>query len=264
MSKRSKTGKLSGTTQRQYHTQLHAMLAYAVKVGYLAVNPCDKVDPPQKDTKETQWLEMHEAGQLLRVLDDHPDPQWRLFFYMAIYTGMRPGELIGLNWSDIKGNVLRVNAGSVYIKGQGTKRTESPKTEKSRRSIVLPSTITDQLAAHRRAQLAYRLPFGKNWPEPDAVFTTDDGHRVCTSTPTHVFQKILKRNNLPHITLYGLRHTAATTMIAQGISATDVAARLGHAQTSTTLDIYAHAFENASAKATEAIASALDQARASS
>ena len=129
---------------------------------------------------------------------------------------------------------------------------------------MLPSTITDQLAAHRRAQLAYRLPFGKNWPEPDAVFTTDDGHRVCTSTPTHVFQKILKRNNLPHITLYGLRHTAATTMIAQGISATDVAARLGHAQTSTTLDIYAHAFENASAKATEAIASAVDQARTSS
>ena len=120
----------------------------------------------------------------------------------------------------------------------------------------------EQLAAHRRAQLEYRLPFGKNWPEPDAVFTTDDGRRLCISTPTHVFQKILKRYDLPPITLYGLRHTAATVMIAQGVSARDVAARLGHAQTSTTMNIYAHAFEDASERATAAISSALDEAHA--
>lgn len=180
---------------------------------------------------------------------------------MALYTGMRPNELIALNWSDIKGNVLRVSSGAVYAKGQGTKRSDRPKTAKSVRSIDLPPTIMTQLSAHRRAQLEYRLPFGTNWSEPDAVFTTDDGRRICIGTPTHKFQKVLKRNNLQHITLYGLRHTSASTLIARGISARDVAARLGHAQTSTTLNIYAHAFEDANSRATAAVSSAFDQAR---
>ena len=261
LTKRSKTGKLSGTTRLKYHTQLHAMLSYAVKMGYIAVNPADQVEPPRKDTKETQWYELEQAGQLLRVLDALEDPQWRLFFYMAIYTGMRPGELIALDWTDIKGNVLRVASSAVYMKGQGTKRADSPKTAKSVRSIDLPPTIMTQLNAHRRAQLEYRLPFGSSWPEPNAVFTTDDGRRMSISSPTHKFQKIIRQNDLPPITLYGMRYTAASTMIAQGISARDVAARLGHAQTSTTMNIYAHAFEDANSRATAAISSALDQAR---
>ncbi|MDO5377325.1 MAG: site-specific integrase [Clostridia bacterium] len=261
LTKRSKTGKLSGTTRLKYHTQLHAMLNFAVRMGYIAINPAAQVTPPRKDTQETQWYELEQAGKLLHVLDTLEDPQWRLFFYMALYTGMRPNELIALNWSDIKGNVLRVSSGAVYAKGQGTKRSDRPKTAKSVRSIDLPPTIMTQLSAHRRAQLEYRLPFGTNWSEPDAVFTTDDGRRICISTPTHKFQKVLKQNNLPHITLYGLRHTSASTLIARGISARDVAARLGHAQTSTTLNIYAHAFEDANSRATAAVSNAFDQAR---
>lgn len=259
--KRSKTGNLSGTTQRQYHTQLHAMLSYAVKTGYIAVNPADQVDPPQKDTGETKWYELDQAGQFLRVLDTLEDTQWRLYFYMAIYTGMRPGELVALNWSDIKDNILYVKASAVSIKGQGTKRQVSPKTEKGWRKIVLPRSILELLMLHRREQLAYRLPFGTNWAEPDAVFTTDDGRRTNISTPTHVFQKIIRRNNLPPLTLYGLRHTAASTMISKGVSVRDVADRLGHAQTSTTMNIYAHALMDASEKATEAVASALEEAK---
>ncbi|MBP3428565.1 MAG: tyrosine-type recombinase/integrase [Clostridia bacterium] len=263
LTKRSKTGKLSGTTRRQYHTQLHAMLSYAVKTGYIAVNPADQVEPPQKDTGETQWYELDQAGQLLRALDTLEETQWQLFFNMAIYTGMRPGELVALNWSDIKGNVLYVKASAVFVKGQGTKRQESPKTEKGWRKIILPGHIVDLLAIHRKEQLTYRLPFGKNWSEPDAVFTTDDGRRTNISTPTHIFQKILRKHNLPPLTLYGLRHTSATTMIAQGVSVRDVAERLGHAQTSTTMNIYAHALKDASEKATEAVASALDAAKRS-
>lgn len=261
LSNRSKTGKLSGTTQRQYHTQLHAMLSYAVTTGYIAVNPADQVEAPQKDTQETKWLELSDVARLLEALDELSDVQWRLFFYLSIYTGMRPGEVVVLNWSDIKGNVLRISADAVMIKGQGTKRDDRPKTKKSIRNIILPESVMQQLNAHRREQLAYRLPFGKNWPEPDAIFTTDDGRRMCKDSPTHMFQKILKANNLPHITLYGLRHTAASTMIAQGLSAKDVANQLGHAQASTTLNIYAHAFADANVRAAHVVTSAYDQAR---
>ena len=102
---------------------------------------------------------------------------------------------------------------------------------------------------------------GKHWPEPDAVFTTDDGRRMNLNSPTHKFRKILEKNDLPHITLYGLRHTAASTLIAAGMSPRDVAAQLGHAQTSTTMDIYAHAFADANRRAADAISDAYENAK---
>lgn len=258
---RSKTGKLSGTYRLKYHVTIHSMLAYAVRMGYISVNPADAVEPPRKDTKETAFYELDDCKKLLEALDALPDTQWRLFFYMAIYTGMRPGELIGLDWSDIQGNVLTVRAGAVCIPGKGTIRTDRPKTQKSIRMIDLPPTIMNMLHQHRREQAEYRLQFGKDWPEPDAVFTGAMGYRLNISSPTQKFQKIVKEYNLRPITLYGLRHTAATIMIAQGLNARDVAARLGHAQTSTTLNIYAHAFMDANTRATEAIANALENAR---
>ena len=261
LTKRSKTGGLSGNTILHYHRCLHAMLTYAVRSGYIAINPGDAVEPPRNDRQETAFYELEDCRKLLEALDTLPDTQWRLFFYMAIYTGMRPGELIGLNWQDITGNVLTVRAGAVYVNGQGTIRTDRPKTQESIRMIDLPPAVMTILQQHRREQAEYRLGFGGNWPEPDAVFTGATGHRLNISSPTQKFQKIVMQYNLRPITLYGLRHTAATIMIAQGLNARDVAARLGHAQTSTTLNIYAHAFMDANTRATNAIADALENAR---
>lgn len=258
---RSKTGKLSGTYRLKYHVALHSMLAFAVRMGYISVNPADAVEPPRKDTKETSFYELEDCRKLLRVLEELPDLQWRLYFTMAIYTGMRPGELIGLNWQDIVGNVLTVRAGSVYMPGKGTLRTDRPKTQKSVRLIDLPPAVMRLLQQHKKDQAQYRLRFGGDWAEPDAVFTGDLGFRLNISSPTQKFQKIIKEYDLRPITLYGLRHTAATIMIAQGLNARDVAARLGHAQTSTTMNIYAHAFMDANSRATEAIANALEQAK---
>lgn len=261
LTKRSKTGGLSGNTILHYHRCLHALLTYAVRVGYISINPADAVDPPRKDTKETAFYELEDCGKLLEALDALQDTQWRLFFYMSIYTGMRPAELIGLNWSDISGNVLTVRASAAYIQGQGTIRTERPKTQRSIRMIDLPPAVMKLLQQHKREKAEYKLAFGGDWPAPDAVFTGDTGHRLNISSPTQKFQKIVKAYDLRPITLYGLRHAAATIMIAQGLNAREVAARLGHAQTSTTMNIYAHAFMDANTKATEAISSALDAAR---
>lgn len=262
LTNRSRTGKLSGTTQRKYSTMLHSLLAYAIRAGYIAVNVAEAAEAPRKDTQETRFYELEDVARLLNALDAVEDTQWQLFFYMALYTGMRPGEIIGLNWSDISGNTLWVNASAVHIKGGHTVRTERPKTKKSIRPIVLPQIIVDMLAVHRREQLAYRLPFGTNWPEPDAVFTTDIGYRMNISSPTQKFAKLIRTNGLKPLPLYGLRHTAATTMIASGMNPRDVAYRLGHSQTSTTLNIYAHAFADANARATDALVSAFESARA--
>ena len=261
-SSRSKTGKLSGTSQLHYHRCLHAILAYAVRSCIITVNPADAVEPPKKDTPETSFYEMEDCAKLLDVLDKLPDLQWQLFFYLSLYTACRPGELIALNWSDIVDNSIYIRAGSAYVKGaHGAIRTDKPKTQKSIRKISLPPEVIKLLQKHKSEQAAYRLKFGADWPEPDAVFTGDLGYRFNVSTPTQKFQKIIKQYNLRPITLYGLRHTAASIMIREGIQARDAAALLGHAQTSTTLNIYAHAFQDANTKATAAIADALSNAR---
>ena len=258
---RSASGKLSGTYRHKYHVVLHSILDYAVRMGYISVNPADSVEPPRKDTKETSFYELEDCGKLLEALDALEDTQLRLFFYMAIYTGMRPGELIGLNWQDINENVLTVRAGAVHLPGKGTIRTDRPKTKKSVRLIDLPTTVTNLLKQYKKEQAEYKIAFGKGWPEPDAVFTYSNGTRASVSWFSHKFQMIIQRNGLKHITLYGLRHTAATIMIAQGLNVRDVAARLGHSQTSTTLNVYAHAFMDANTRATNAIVEALETAR---
>lgn len=258
---RAGAGKLSGTYRHKYHVVLHSMFDYAMRMGYISVNPTNAVEPPRKDTKETAFYELDDCRKLLEVLDDLADTQARLFYYMAIYTGMRPGELIGLNWSDIEGNVLTVRAGAVYLPGEGTIRTDRPKTQKSIRMIDLPPAVMSILQQYRKEQAEYRLGFGSAWPESDAVFTGATGQRLSVSWFSNKFRVIVKDHGLKHITLYGLRHTAATIMIAQGLNVRDVAARLGHSQTSTTLNIYAHAFMDANTRATEAIANALDNAR---
>ncbi len=219
------------------------------------------VEPPRRDTKEAEFFELEECGKLLAALDNLDDIQWRCFFTMSIYTGMRPGELIGLNWSDIKGSILTVKAGFVQLHGQKSVRTDRPKTKKSVRMIDLPKEVLNLLAKHKKEQAKYRLQFGKNWPEPDAVFTNDLGERLNKYIPSQHWNRFVKKNGLRKIPLYGLRHSAASLMIAEKISARDVAARLGHAQTSTTLNIYAHAFQDANSRATKAISSALQKAR---
>ena len=233
-------------------TMLHAMLSFAVKTGIISVNPADQVEPPKKDTKETQWYEPDQVAQLLNVLDQIPDIQWKTYFYISIYTGMRPGEMIGLNWSDIEGDVIHITAAATYIVGKGTVRKDSPKTKSRIRNVKLTPALCDLLKKHQVEQARRKLQFGENWPEPEAVFTTREGYRMQISSPTQKFQKILKANSLPPITLYGLRHTNATILIANGVSVRDVAAHLGHSQTSTTMNIYAHALRDSEEKAVSA------------
>ena len=258
---RSKTGKLSGYTQLHYYRLVNAILNYAIRSGYITVNPMNGVDAPRKDTPETDYYEPHECAALLDALDSLDDPMWTAFFYLSLYSCCRPGELIGANWSDLHENILNIAHGAAFVKGAGTIRTPSPKTASSKRDIVLPPEVMEQLRKWKTAQAEYRLKFRGKWPEPDAMFTGDLGNRLHISSPTQKFQKILRANNLRHITLYGLRHTGASLLIRAGEDARTVADRLGHSTPVLTLSTYSHAFESAKQRTADIMSSALSEAR---
>lgn len=259
---RSKTGKLSGTYQLHYHRALSAVLSFAVKSGYIAVSPMAAVDPPRKDTQEAEFLEGKDIVDLLNVLDQLPDPLWRAFFTLGLYSSARPGELIGLNWDDLQGNTLHIRAGSNYVKGKGTIRTAQPKNKSSIRSVVLPQTVIKILQQWRSAQSEHRLKFGRHWPEPDAMFTGDEGFRLNINTPTQKWRKIQKQYGLKDVNLYALRHTGASLLIASGCDVKEVSGRLGHSRASTTLDTYTHLFERVEQHTADVLEAAIEAAKA--
>ena len=268
---RSKTGKLSGTSRKHYHQLLSAVLNFAVRSGYIAINPMAAVDPPRQDTPESEFLEGEDVAQLMGVLDNLQDPLWCAFFTIALFSSCRPGELLALNWSDLIENpiegtkdkqyILTISAGSNHIKGKGTIRTDRPKTRASIRTIVLPPEAVRPLHKWKSSQAEQRLRCGRCWEETDAMFTNEAGNRLCISKPTHKWREIQQKYQLKDVPLYSLRHTGASLLIASGCDVKEVSGRLGHSRTSTTLDTYTHLFEKAQQHSADVMSAAIAKAR---
>lgn len=253
--------KLSGTYALKYFQQLNELFSYAQRSGIIVINPCSLVEPPKRDTKEAQYYEPEECVKIIKHLEECSDPKWRAAFSLAIYCGIRPGEMIGLSWKDYDGKNVFIQAGSYQKKGEKTKRTDKPKTKKSVRKITLTPEAIVALNCWKKAQAEYHIQFGEHWPEPDAIFTNDLGFRLRKDAPSKAWRRFTKKYGIRHLPLYDLRHTHCSLLISSHeLSVEEVAARMGHEQTSTTLNIYSHAFANANERATEALTNVLSKA----
>ncbi len=253
---------ISGTMQKKVYQQLHALLDYAMQNGILASNPADRVTPPRKDTQEARILEIDELKTLLCGVEELKDPQWRAVFSLLIFSGMRPSELCGLNWEDLRGTVLTVRAGAFKPKGgKPTERTSRPKTRSSVRDIILSEDVVNALEAHRAAQDELKEAAGKDWPDRETMFHNSKGHRIDLCAVQSRWSYLCKKLNLPKTGIYSLRHSAASLMILEGLSVRDVASRLGHASPALVLSTYSHSFMDANERATAAITAALKKVK---
>ena len=254
-------GGLSPKSILHYHTIISSILERAVKWQIIRDNPCHRIDPPKVPKHDISCLNDEQAVQFLDALDREPLED-RTLFTLALYTGMRRGELLGLEWEDIDfdSGIISIRRTSQYASDIGV-FTDTTKTEQSKRSIKIPQSILQLLKAYKAAQTEQRLRIGdrwaEEWKEHPRLFTNQDGRPMSTSTPLNRIKRILQRAGLPQVSLHSLRHTSATLLIEQGVSARTVAGRLGHSQTSTTLNIYAHQFQSADAAAAEALELAL-------
>ena len=246
-------GPLSGKTRLHYHRFLSVMLETAVQWQYIPSNPCDRVKPPRVARKETAYLDETQALALISALDDEPI-LYRTIVLLVLNTGLRRAEVCGLEWKDIdlKHAVLSIRRNAVYLPGHGVSDNE-PKTKSSTRSIKIPQPCIPMLKEYRIWQTEQRLKVGDQWNEKGRVFTRWNGEGLHPDTLTNWFSTFVKRHDLPYITFHGLRHTNATLLIAAGTDLRTVAGRLGHAQTSTTVNIYAHAIQSADAAAADAL-----------
>lgn len=191
--------------------------------------------------------------------------QIRVLFNLAIYGGLRKGELLALEWSDIDFDNDTVTVSKAVSVVAGEQITKEPKTKTSRRTVTIPHFLTQRIKALRHDRLKYQLSIGDYWQGADWLFIQENGKQMSYSTPYSAFQDTISRFNtgkrvdqqLPAIPFHGLRHTSATLLIASKQDVRTVSNRLGHAQASTTMNIYAHALQETDRKAVNALESML-------
>ena len=257
--KNMQTGKpLSRKTAMHHLSFISDVFSYAVRMDIVSDNPCRKVYVPKGGKKEKEIYSIEEIEQLFRLLEDAP-LKYRTFFTLAVYTGFRRGELMGLEWKDIdfESGVVSVRRTSNYTVKTGI-YTDTTKTKSSQRSMKLPQLVLDILKDHKAEQDEERQKLGTKWFECDRLFVTADGHPMHNNTTYNWLRKFCKKNDFPFRDIHSLRHFYASALINEGIDVATVSSALGHSAISTTTSIYLHAFQDANARASEAIANVLD------
>jgi integrase len=262
--KDKKAGGLSEKTILQHHRIISSILNDAVQWQAIFSNPAARVKPPKVPKKQAKCYDEEQTGALLDALDQLPprDLKYRVMVELALTTGLRRGELGGLEWKDLDFDkcTLEVRQASQYLPGQGC-FIKDPKNETSKRLIAVPASTMALLKKWKAQQSEKRLRVGDLWLGEDWVFTTWNGTRINPDRFTQWFPEFLEKNNLPHIPLHSMRHTSATLLIAEGVDLREVSGRLGHADTSTTGNIYAHFLKSADRAASDKMEGILTRSR---
>ncbi|PKW25414.1 tyrosine-type recombinase/integrase [Phycicoccus duodecadis] len=208
-------------------------------------NPATRLRLPAVDVEPFAPWEPAQVGHFLDVASTH---RLGAFFELAVFTGLRRSELVGLRWSDIDTE-------------RGVLTVRTSKTDAGRRVVDLDDRSTGALMAWRLAQEAERAAWGPAWVETGHVFTYENGEPLKLQYATRLFDKLRVAAGLPLMTLHGLRHMSASLMIASGANLAVVSKRLGHSSVQVTGDIYAHLIGSASRDAANAAASLVPSAR---
>ena len=257
--------KLSGATQAKCHRIVSAMLQEAVYRELIAHNPAADVRPPQEARPAIKFYDEAEVRRLLTALQSE-SPRFRAIVLLALATGMRRGEILALEWGQVnwRDHLITVKQSAYMAAGQG-QQVKAPKTNHSARLVAMPADIEEALRAWQQQQAEEREKAGSLWQPSEYVFTNWNGSWLRVDSVTREWEKFVKRVNqrapgsLPHLTFHGLRHTAASFLLASGIDVRAVSGVLGHAQASTTLNIYGHMLQSSVHRAADAMQGVLNR-----
>lgn len=235
---------LSPSTVNYYHSVLHNALGTAVKWVLVPRNVCDLVTPRRKVQFEIQPLNPEQVQSFFDAIRGH---KWEALFTLALATGMRQGELLGLKWQDINftTGILQVRRILTRVPYRTSPRVfieAEPKTQYSRRSITVASFALESMQQHRLRQEEARKKAGASWQDHDYVFCTLTGTHLRPNHMVDEFKKLLKKAGLPDIRFHDLLHISATLLLSLGVHPRVVQELLGHTQISMTMDIYSHVF----------------------
>ena len=246
-------GGLSSATVSHIRATMSAIMRTAVKKGLLEKNPVVNTTPPKPDNKKKLFLDAGQCKQLLDIFENIENRQLRVMINTLLFTGLRSGELLALQWRDINFDEGTIVVNKTLLRLVGEYRLSEPKTKSSERIINAQPEVFALLKAHRAWQAERRLAFGAAWEQPEQVFTNATGGFYNGVTLNQQFKKILRKNNMPDLHIHDLRHATASLLINAGLPVRVIADHLGHRSTQTTENVYAHIFSETRAKAADAI-----------
>jgi integrase len=236
---------------------LSAALRYAVRLQILGVNPAAAVSPPRPERTALTIPDPQAVAAILRAAEG---TALHAPLVVAAATGMRRGEVLGLNWSsvDLRSGLVRV-VRAAQVGAKGAVQFLEPKSDRSRRTVALPPLAVEALRRHRKDQASRHLLAGAAWQALGLVFDRGDGGPIHPDLFSQGFQRLAKRLGVP-VRLHDLRHAYATALLVAGVHPKVVSEALGHSSVAFTMDIYSHVLPSMQRAAADAIQAALGPA----
>lgn len=248
----NKSGGLSSATIQINHRVLKNIFSRAVEWKVIKTNPVTSVKKPKVTSKEIVPYDEQEVSQLLQALEKEPF-HWRMMVTLALTTGMRRGELLGLEWKHIDWKTGVIDVSQTLVQAlKGEIIVKEPKTKNSQRKVSLPASVLEELREYYAYRIKERDKLKDAWNGRDRegrewnfIFSHADGTPFHHERPYLWFRQFIKKNGMRYIRFHDLRHTSATLLINQGVHAKIISERLGHGNITTTMNIYGHSLRSA-------------------
>jgi integrase len=256
-------GPLAPKTVQYCHGVLRRALEDALLDGLIVANPARYARPPRHDPEDDEldddlqvWT-AEQAATFLAHVDDHP---LRALWHLALGTGARRGELLGLRWVDVDLDVGQVRIRRALSVVDGKARLLGTKTSRSR-TLRIGSSVVEALCRHLQEQQALRSA-ASSWEDRwGLVFVTPTGAPVDPLRVTRLFRELVRAAPVPVIRLHDLRHSNASLLLAEGVPIKVVSERLGHTTIAMTMDVYGHVLPGMDADAADRLDALLGQAK---
>lgn len=231
---------LSERTVISFHKIIHRALEQALKWQLISINVCNGVEKPKVKKNKVDILNEKELKELLKIAKS---TKLYVPVFIASYTGMRRGEILGLTWDnvDLKNNVIKIEKTLSSTKN-GIVFTE-PKTETSKRNIAISKDISQILKKVQVEQLKNKMRLGNLYQNNNLVCCKDNGDFINPKSFSRDFHNLLKANNFKIIRFHDLRHTHASLLVKLGVHPKEISNRLGHSDIQITMNIYSHIYE---------------------
>jgi len=248
------THTLSPKTVVEHHRLISTVLDQAEKEGRVPFNVASKATLPKVQKKDVNYFQPEQVAAIRDALESEPI-RWRALVHMLLITGARRGEILGLKWGkvDFEGNRIHICNNVLYTPDRGIYE-DTPKTASSNRFITLPAETMQLLSQYRLWQDEVRTQLGSYYQDQGFVFAQATGKPMHPDSVTDWLAKFSTRHGLPHINPHAFRHTMASMLYFNGVDSVSISKRLGHAQVSTTANIYAHVMEEADQKNADILA----------
>ncbi len=247
---------LSSTTVHKCYRVLREALGHAVRWGLLGSNPALLANPPRPRRREMRvWDE--EQIRLFLAEAKRSSPHY-LLYLVAVLTGMRQEELLGLRWQDTDLTQGVASVRQTFYRLGGQKLWKDPKSSAARRTVALPLAIVNELQKLREREQEHRAFFGPSYQSHDLVFCQANGNPLHAHNLTQRdFQRIIQQAGLPKIRFHDLRHSHATHLLRLGVHPKVVQERLGHSNPAFTLHVYSHVLPGMQVEAATLVATKL-------